>query len=81
VESPLLVLQDVVKEPIMKKRIPIIAVIILVALYFANKEEVNNMFKKEVSPVICDICVEECPCVEDICKCLASCECPNCPEI
>ena len=49
----------------MKKRIPLIAIIIVVAICVANKDEIKQMFNKGESPVVsCPICIDECPCVE-----------------
>ena len=62
----------------MKFKIPFLAVLIVGAILFINKDEVKNMFIKE-NPVICDICENECPCPEATCICeVEVCECPNC---
>jgi hypothetical protein len=62
----------------MKIKIPLIAIAILAAIYFGNKEEIKNMFIKE-TPVICDICEDECPCLETACICKTEvCKCPKC---
>ncbi len=48
----------------MKKRIPLIAIIIIAAICFANKDEIKQMFNKGEEKVVnCSICVEECPCI------------------
>ncbi len=62
----------------MKFKIPFLAVLIVGAILFINKDEVKNMFIKE-NPVICDICENQCPCIEDasVCK-VEACKCPNC---
>jgi hypothetical protein len=63
----------------MKKGIPFVAVIILAAIFFVNKDEIKQMFNKgEDQAVNCSICVEECPCVETECVCKATCKCDNC---
>jgi len=62
----------------MKFKIPFLAVLIVGAILFINKDEVKNMFIKE-NPVICDICENQCPCIEDACVCkVEACKCPNC---
>ena len=62
----------------MKFKIPILAVIIVAAICLINKDEIKNMFIKE-NPVICDICENECPCLEDTCICeVEVCKCANC---
>ena len=61
----------------MKIKIPLIAIAILAAIYFGNKEEIKNMFIKE-NPVICDTCENECPCPVQECICQDACECPDC---
>jgi hypothetical protein len=63
----------------MKKRIPLIAIIIVVAICIANKDEIKQMFNKGEDKVVnCPICVEECPCVEAQCACTEACKCDNC---
>jgi hypothetical protein len=63
----------------MKKRIPLIAIIIVVAICIANKDEIKQMFNKGEDKVInCPICVEECPCIEAKCVCDETCKCDNC---
>ena len=63
----------------MKKRIPLIAIIIVVAICVANKDEIKQMFNKGESPVVsCPICIDECPCVEADCICTKACKCDNC---
>jgi hypothetical protein len=63
----------------MKKRIPLIAIIIIAAICFANKDEIKQMFNKGEDKVVdCSICVEECPCIEAECVCVAACKCENC---
>ena len=61
----------------MKIKIPLIAIAILAAIYFTNKEEIKNMFIKE-NPVICETCENECPCPVQECICQDACECPDC---
>ena len=61
----------------MKFKIPFLAVIIVAAICLINKDEIKNMFNKE-QPVICELCENECPCVESECECGDGCECPNC---
>ena len=63
----------------MKKKIPLIAIIIIAAICFANKDEIKQMFNKGEDKVVnCSICVEECTCVEAECVCVATCKCDNC---
>ena len=63
----------------MKKKIPLIAIIIVVAICIANKDEIKKMFSKgEDSMLNCEVCVEECPCVKAECACVEACECPEC---
>ena len=63
----------------MKKRIPIIAIIIVAAICFANKDEIKQMFSKGEDQVVnCPIRVDECPCIEAECVCVATCKCDNC---
>jgi hypothetical protein len=67
------------KETSMKKRIPLIAIIIVVAICIANKDEIKQMFNKGEDKVInCSICEEKCPCIEAECVCVAACKCENC---
>ena len=62
----------------MKRRIPIIAIIVVVAICLANKDEIKQMFNKGEDAVICENCVNECPCVEAECICVENCKCPKC---
>ena len=59
----------------MKFKIPLIAIIIVAAICFINKEEIKDMFNSD-QPAVCKVCVDECPCLEtssicdvNICKC------------
>ncbi len=61
----------------MKFKIPFLAVIIVAAICLINKDEIKNMFNKE-QPVICELCENECPCVESDCNCDDKCACPKC---
>ena len=61
----------------MKFKIPLVAVIIVAAICLINKDEIKNMFNKE-QPMICELCKNECPCVESKCECNDDCACPNC---
>ena len=62
----------------MKKRFPLIASIIVVAICIANKDKIKKMFNKGEDAVICEICIDECPCVEAECVCKSTCKCDNC---
>tara|TARA_B100000287_G_scaffold26842_1_gene25653 strand:- start:162 stop:356 length:195 start_codon:yes stop_codon:yes gene_type:complete len=62
----------------MKFKIPFLAVLIVGAILFINKDEVKNMFNKGEDAVICENCVNECPCVEVECICKNTCKCPKC---
>jgi hypothetical protein len=62
----------------MKFKIPFLAVLIVGAILFINKDEVKNMFNKGEDAVICESCVNECPCVEAECICEDTCKCPKC---
>ena len=64
------------------KKIPIIAVIILIAIYFANKDEIRDMFNKNADPVVCASCDDGCECHEEDgdCDCINDCVCPLCVE-
>ena len=53
----------------MKKRIPLVAIIIVVEICLANNDEIKQMFNKGEDAVICESCVNECPCVEAECIC------------
>ncbi len=53
------------------------AVIIIAAICLINKDEIKNMFNKE-QPVICEICENDCLCVDSTCICDDGCACPNC---
>ena len=62
----------------MKIKIPLIAIMIVAAICFINKEEIKDMFSND-QPAICEICVGECPCPETSCICKAEgCKCPKC---
>ena len=62
----------------MKIKIPFIAIMIVAAICFINKEEIKDMFSND-QPEICEICVGECPCPETSCICKAEvCKCPKC---
>ena len=61
----------------MKFKIPFLAVIIMAAICLINKDEIKNMFNKE-QPVICEMCENDCPCVDSTCICDDGCACPNC---
>ena len=62
----------------MKFKIPLMAVIIVAAICFINKEEIKDMFGSD-QPEICEICVDECPCPETSCICKVEvCKCPKC---
>ena len=62
----------------MKIKIPFIAIMIVAAICFINKEEIKVMFSND-QPAICEICVGECPCPETSCICKAEvCKCPKC---
>jgi hypothetical protein len=62
----------------MKFKIPFLAVLIVGAILFINKDEVKNMFNKGEDAVICESCVNECPCVDAECICEDTCKCPKC---
>ena len=62
----------------MKFKIPFLAVLIVGAILFINKDEVKNMFNKGEDAVICESCVNECPCVDTECICENTCKCPKC---
>tara|TARA_B000000565_G_scaffold67625_1_gene46543 strand:- start:377 stop:571 length:195 start_codon:yes stop_codon:yes gene_type:complete len=62
----------------MKFKIPFLAVLIVGAILFINKDEVKNMFNKGEDAVICESCVNECPCVDAECICENTCKCPKC---
>ena len=62
----------------MKFKIPFLAVLIVGAILFINKDEVINMFNKGEDAVICESCVNECPCVDTECICENTCKCPKC---
>ena len=62
----------------MKIKIPLIAIIIVAAICFINKEEIKDMFSGD-QPAICEICADECPCPEADCICKVEiCKCPKC---
>ena len=62
----------------MKKKIPLIAIIIIAAICFANKDEIKQMFNKGEDAVICESCIDQCPCVDAKCICEDTCKCPKC---
>ncbi len=62
----------------MKFKIPLIAIIIVAAICFINKEEIKNMFNGD-QPAICEVCEPECPCPEVDCICAVEiCKCEKC---
>ena len=62
----------------MKIKIPLIAIIIVAAICFINKEEIKDMFSGG-QPAICEMCADECPCPEADCICKVEiCKCPKC---
>tara|TARA_A100001515_G_scaffold121558_1_gene104798 strand:+ start:540 stop:734 length:195 start_codon:yes stop_codon:yes gene_type:complete len=62
----------------MKFKIPLIAIIIVAAICFINKEEIKNMFNGD-QPAICEVCEPECPCPEVDCICdVEICKCEKC---
>jgi hypothetical protein len=61
-----------------KFKIPFLAVLIVGAILFINKDEVKNMFNKGEDAVICESCVDQCPCVDAECICQNTCKCPKC---
>ena len=62
----------------MKFKIPFLAVLIVGAILVINKDEVKNMFNKGEDAVICESCVNECPCIDAECICENTCKCPKC---
>ena len=62
----------------MKFKFPFLAVLIVGAILFINKDEVKNMFNKGEDAVICESCVDQCPCVDAECICQNTCKCPKC---
>ena len=62
----------------MKFKIPFLAVLIVGAILFINKDEVKNMFNKGEDAVICESCVDQCPCADAECICQNTCKCPKC---
>ena len=62
----------------MKKKIPLIAIIIIAAICFANKDEIKQMFNKGEDAVICESCIDQCPWVDAECICEDTCKCPKC---
>ena len=62
----------------MKFKMPFLAVLIVGAILFINKDEVKNMFNKGEDAVICESCVDQCPCVDAECICQNTCKCPKC---
>ncbi len=63
----------------MKIKIPIAAVIILGFIYFSNKTEIDKMFLND-QPAMCEVCEDECPCVEEKCICENACDCSGCED-
>ena len=62
----------------MKFKIPLIAIIIVAAICFINKEEIKDMFSGD-QPAICEVCEPECPCPEVSCICdVKVCKCEKC---
>lgn len=62
----------------MKFKIPLIAIIIVAAICFINKEEIKDMLNGD-QPAICEICEPECPCPEVSCICdVKVCKCEKC---
>lgn len=62
----------------MKFKIPFLAVMIVAAICFINKEEIKDMFSGD-QPIICEVCADECPCPETACICKTEvCKCPKC---
>ena len=64
------------------KTIPIIAVVIIAAICFANKDEISEMFSKDTDPIVCELCDDDCDCHGEskVCDCDNDCECPICVE-
>ena len=64
------------------KTIPIIAVIIIAAIFFANKDEISEMFSKDTDPIVCELCDDDCDCHGEskVCDCDNDCGCPICVE-
>jgi hypothetical protein len=63
----------------MKIKIPIAAVIILGFIYFSNKVEIDKMFSSD-QPAMCEVCEDECPCVDEKCICENACDCSDCKD-
>ena len=63
----------------MKIKIPIAAVIILGFIYFSNKAEIHKMFLND-QPAMCEVCEDECPCVDEKCICENACDCSDCED-
>ena len=63
----------------MKIKIPIAAVIILGFIYFSNKAEIDKMFSND-QPAMCEVCEDECPCVDEKCTCENACDCSDCED-
>ena len=62
----------------MKFKIPLIAIIIVAAICFINKEEIKSMFNGD-QPAICEVCEPQCPCPEVDCICdVEICKCEKC---
>ena len=62
----------------MKFKIPLIAIIIVAAICFINKEEIKDMFSGD-QPAICEVCEPERPCPEVSCICdVKVCKCQKC---
>ena len=62
-----------------KVSIPLIAVLIIAGILFANKEEVKQWFSPEAN--LCEVCDSDCPCPDSDCECGDGCECPTCNEV
>lgn len=63
----------------MKIKIPIAAVIVLAFIYFGNKAEIDKMFVDD-KPAMCEVCEDECPCVDEKCICENACDCSDCED-
>jgi hypothetical protein len=62
----------------MKKRIPLMAIIIIAAIFLVNKDAIKERFAP--SPSVCELCEADCPCVESDCNCEGECSCPICQK-
>ena len=63
----------------MKKKIPLMAILIILAICLANKDEIKKMFNKD-APAVCAVCEGECPCPDVDCICDGECVCEVCKE-